>query len=105
MSGDMNEVRSALFGELRQLRGDKPDLERAKAVREVAKVIIDSAKVEVDFLNVMGGGNQGTGFFARNDTPDPLSKPQETIESLPDARPYKPATVWQGLGKRGGDDD
>lgn len=30
------------------------ELDRARAVAEVAKVIVDSAKVEVDFLKVTG---------------------------------------------------
>ncbi|WP_242540133.1 hypothetical protein [Trinickia mobilis] len=38
------------------------EIERAKAVAEVAQVIINSAKVEVEHLKVTGG--KGTGFIA-----------------------------------------
>lgn len=62
MNGDIKEVRDALFAELRQLRGDKPNLERAKAIRETCKVLLDSAKVEVDYLNVTGA-TTGSGFI------------------------------------------
>ena len=39
------------------------DIERANAVSEVAKTLIDTAKVEVDYLRTTGG-TQGTGFIA-----------------------------------------
>jgi hypothetical protein len=32
------------------------DLERAKAINELSKTIIDTAKVEVDYLRVTNGG-------------------------------------------------
>ncbi|MEX3628768.1 MAG: hypothetical protein VB138_04015, partial [Burkholderia sp.] len=37
-----------------------PDIERARAVADIAQVIINSAKVEVEHLKVVGG--KGTGF-------------------------------------------
>lgn len=68
MSGNIKDVRQALFDELRQLRGDNPNLERAKAVREVCKVLIDSAKVEVDYINATGGNAAGSGFIPSEPT-------------------------------------
>lgn len=59
----INELRTHLFDALRGL-GDKEkpmDLERAKAVAQVAQVIINSAKVEVDHMKVTG--SKGTGFM------------------------------------------
>lgn len=55
---DVSELRSHLFATIRALRDkDAPmDIERAKAVSEVAKTIIDTAKVEVDYLKLAGGG-------------------------------------------------
>jgi hypothetical protein len=32
------------------------DLDKARAVNEVAKTIVDTAKVEVDYLRATGGG-------------------------------------------------
>jgi hypothetical protein len=41
---------------------EKPlDIERAKAIADVAQVIVNSAKVEVDFLKVSGG--RGSNFI------------------------------------------
>ncbi|OJA66548.1 hypothetical protein BGV71_31695 [Burkholderia ubonensis] len=57
------ELRSQLFSTLQQLNDErKPmDIERAKVVADVAQVIINSAKVEVEFLRVTKG--KGTGFI------------------------------------------
>ena len=37
------------------------EIDRARAIADVAKVLIDSAKVEVDFLRITEG--VGTGFI------------------------------------------
>lgn len=60
----IDDLRNHLFATLEALQDDdKPmDLDRAKAVAEVARVVIESAKVEVDFLRVTGGTNS-TGFI------------------------------------------
>lgn len=54
-----------LFDTLEGLRNkDKPmEIERAKAISDVAQVIINSAKVEVEHLKVSGG--KGTGFISQ----------------------------------------
>jgi hypothetical protein len=60
---DITEVREHLFSALRGLTDkDAPmEIERAKAVADVAQTIINSAKVEVDFLKISGGN--GSGFI------------------------------------------
>lgn len=63
MQNDISAMREELFKTLRGL-GDKEnpmDIDRAKAVSDVAQTIINSAKVEVDALRVIGGN--GTGFI------------------------------------------
>lgn len=52
----IDDLRDHLFETLEALKDDeKPmDLDRARAVAEVAKVIVESAKVEVSFLKVTG---------------------------------------------------
>lgn len=59
----IQDLRAHLFATLDALRDkEKPmDIERAKAVSEVAQVIINSAKVEVDHMKVAGGN--GSGFL------------------------------------------
>lgn len=64
MNSNIETLRQHLFETLEALKDkDKPmDIERAKAVADVAQVIINSAKVEVEHLKVVGG--KGTGFIA-----------------------------------------
>lgn len=63
MKNKIEDLRNHLFATIEGLLDeDKPlDIERAKAVCEVGQVIINSAKVEVDFINKVGG--KGTGFI------------------------------------------
>lgn len=53
----IEDLRAIMFDTLKDLRDkEKPmDIDRAKAVAEVAKVIVDSAKVEVDHMKIAGG--------------------------------------------------
>jgi N-acetylglutamate synthase/N-acetylornithine aminotransferase len=67
MSGTKNKIedlRNHLFEVLEQLKDKEQPLEidRARAISDVAKKIIDSAKVEVDFLRVTGQMT-GSGFI------------------------------------------
>jgi hypothetical protein len=52
----IEDLRDHLFETLEALKDEeKPmELDRARAVAEVARVVVDSAKVEVDFLKVTG---------------------------------------------------
>lgn len=60
---NIDALRNHLFNTLDALTDrDKPmEIERAKAIADVAQVIINSAKVEVEHLKVAGG--KGTGFI------------------------------------------
>jgi len=64
MKNKIEDLRNHLFATLEDLRDkDQPmDIDRAKAVAEVAGKVIESAKVEVDFLRTVGG-MEGTGFI------------------------------------------
>ena len=56
-------LRNILFGQLRELNDPqkKIDLERVQAINDLSQTIINSAKVEVDALKIIGGS--GTGFI------------------------------------------
>ena len=60
----IEDLRDHLFATLEALQDeDKPmDLARASAVADVARAVIESAKVEVEFLKVTGQV-EGTGFI------------------------------------------
>lgn len=63
MKTGITDLREHLFATLEALRDDeKPmDLARAKAIAEVAQTIINTAKVEVEFINATGA--DGSGFI------------------------------------------
>lgn len=56
MKNRIDDLRNHLFEALEALKDEeKPmDIARAKAIADVARVIVDSAKVEVDFLKATG---------------------------------------------------
>jgi len=60
----INDLRDHLFATLEALQDEKEpmDLDRARAIADVAQVIINSAKVEVDFLKATGRA-EGTDFI------------------------------------------
>lgn len=63
MSKNIGDVRAALFSALEGLADKSLDIERAKAICEVSQTIINSAKVEVDFLRATGASGPSTGFL------------------------------------------
>jgi hypothetical protein len=64
MKNKIEDLRDHLFATLEALRDEEKPMElaRAKAISEVAQTIINSAKVEVDFINAIGGC-EGSGFI------------------------------------------
>ena len=72
MPNNIDDLRTHLFDTLKALKDkDAPmELDRARAVADVAKVLVDSAKVEVDFLKVTGA-TKGTAFLPDGDRPAP----------------------------------
>ena len=57
----INDLRAQLFRALEDLREKKIDADRAKAISQLAQTIINSAKVEVDYMRV--SKTRGTGFI------------------------------------------
>lgn len=60
----IEDLRNHLFETLEKLHDkvEPMELDRAKAIADVAQVIVNSAKVEVDFIKATGR-DQGTGFI------------------------------------------
>lgn len=61
MKNKMTDLRNHLFATLEALQDElKPmDIDRARAIADVGRVLVDSAKVEVAFLNVTGASSTG----------------------------------------------
>lgn len=83
MKNKIEDLRNHLFETLEQLKDkDEPmDLDRAKAVVSVSQTIINSAKVEVDFLKTTGAVN-GSGFI-------PM-EPRKPLAGLPGKGRHEP---------------
>lgn len=67
MSNDINALRSVLFDTMNALSNKESpmDLDRAKAIADVAQVVINSAKVEVEFMRLTGA--QASNFIGQTD--------------------------------------
>lgn len=66
MKNKLPDLRDHLFATIEHLLDDEKPMEtdRARAVAEVAHQLIESAKVEVQFLRVTGAGaDESTGFI------------------------------------------
>lgn len=79
------ELRSELFKTLRSLTDQaKPmEIERARAVSDVAQTIINTAKVEIEHLKIAGG--KGTGFIPDDKTPS-LPAGTQMVDQKPGVR-------------------
>lgn len=62
MSKKITNLREQLFETLELLKSGDMEIDRAKAICEVGTVIINSAKVEIEFLNAIGS-KESTGFL------------------------------------------
>lgn len=70
MKNKIEDLRNHLFATLEALQDkEKPmELDRARTISEVSQTIINSAKVEADFLRAVGA-TQGSGFIAIPEKP------------------------------------
>lgn len=89
----IEDLRNILFETMERLLDpdDELDIDRAKTVRDVAQVVVNSAKVEVDFLKVTGGN--ASSAFMTNGTPQPqpLPKPAGELKAIKDSKSDDPA--------------
>src|SRR6187549_2638598 len=62
MNRDITGLREKLFDAMEKVADGSMSLDKGKALCEIAQVIINSAKVEVDFIKALGGKAQ-SGFM------------------------------------------
>jgi hypothetical protein len=63
MDKTVKDLRDDLFDTLEKLKDGKMEIDKAKAITNVAQTIVNSAKVEVDFIKAVGGIATGSGFI------------------------------------------
>lgn len=56
MSQDLTTLREHLFAALAGVKDGSLDLDKARTINELGKTLVDTAKVEVDYLRATGGG-------------------------------------------------
>jgi hypothetical protein len=80
----MSDLRNHLFETIEALKDDEKPMElgRAKAIGEVAQVIINSAKVEIEFMEAVGATPAGELFNGAGEAL-PLHAPRPVREIGP----------------------
>jgi hypothetical protein len=79
MTNTIQDLRETLFATLRGLNDGSIDIERAKAVGDLSQTIINTGKLEVEFMRQTGKG--GTGFVPQLEEPNMPSE-RKTLTGL-----------------------
>lgn len=61
---NINDLRTALFETMQDVRSGKLDVNKAKAVTDLAQTIVNTAKVEVDFIRATDS-TADSGFISK----------------------------------------
>lgn len=89
MKNTIDDLRNHLFATIEALMdSEKPmPVDQAKAINQTAQTLINSAKVEVDYLEATGQDSGGSFFNWRHNQSLPLpttsSSAQKTVRLLP----------------------
>ena len=75
MENKIEDFRDHLFETIEKVKSGEMDTKTATAITNASAQIINSAKVEVDFIKAMGGIGEGTGFI-------PLEPKKPRMKSL-----------------------
>ncbi len=107
MKTKLDDLREHLFETIEQLKDEKKplDIDRARAISQVADTIIKSAKVEVDFLKTTGARPASQFFPEKNPAleapPRKADMPAKAIAPVMpreppanSARPKSPLWLW-----------
>lgn len=78
-TNDISELRGHLFEALEQLKKGKISEERARAMSNVAQTIVDTAKVEVEYLKVTEQV-EGSGFLPVDRRKAPQTEDERKME-------------------------
>jgi hypothetical protein len=85
MSKDLNDLREALFNAITDVRAGTLPLDKARAINEIGKTIVDTAKVEVDYIRATDGKAKSKFIPAARELPQlPGRAPANGIEAAVD---------------------
>jgi hypothetical protein len=72
MSKNLSDLRAALFDTLEKVKSGQIELDKARTINEIGKTLIDSAKVEVNYLEVIGGAGESAFIAPEDQAPEDL---------------------------------
>lgn len=75
MKNKLSDLRDHLFETIEKLKDGDLDVTKARTIADVAQVIINSAKVEVDFLKATDG-RVGSGFMEAGELVGTVERPR-----------------------------
>lgn len=78
----LEEVREMLLSAMKQVRDGTIDIDRASTLRDLGQTLINSAKVEVDYLRATDSIN-ATGFIIQDDDKKRPALPSPHLGRLP----------------------
>ena len=78
----INDLRDHLFETLERLKEGDIDIATAKAMADVGQVIINSAKIEIDFIKATGS-TKDSGFIKLQENNEKLLWTQKKHQSKP----------------------
>lgn len=85
MSRTINDLRTHLFDAIEGLKAGSLDLDKARAIADIGQTVINSAKVEVDYLKATGN-TQGSGFLGQLPAPGQQTPAGDTVEKVAGGR-------------------
>ncbi len=100
MSNHISQVRESLLATLADLRNrDNPmDPERGQTIAKVAAVLVDSARVEVEYIKAIGG--ESSEFFKDQDRTIDAKEPIKTLPADDRPRTVLANGMYAQLGAR-----
>lgn len=76
MSNKVEHLRQILFDTIKGLNAGDIKPEQAKIIGELTQVVVNSAKVEVDFIRATNGRGIASGFLGEQPALDALPAPE-----------------------------
>ena len=73
MTDDITGLRKLLFETARAVKAGELDVAKARAIREIGDTLIDSAKVEIDYLRLKEDGESTFIDLARDGMPNGIT--------------------------------
>ena len=93
---NIGELRDHLFDAIEKLKNGTMEVKTAQTIAQLGDVVVQSAKVEVDYLKV--SGELHSGFIGLNTAPEPMPAQLDVHHPQPELQPER---IDQRYGKVG----